>query len=118
MEVTSVTKYVRLAPLKAQDLARAITGRPVPEALGMVQASRRKAAFQIAKTLKSAIANAENNSKLDAETLYVKTAAIEEGPRMKRWWPRSRGMARPVQRRTCHIRITLAERPARPAKST
>ena len=109
MEVHAKTKYVRLSPSKARDLARAIQGRSVPEALKITQFSERKAAFQLAKTLKSAIANAENNAKLSAENLYVREAVVEVGPTMKRWWPRARGMVSPVLRRTSHIKITLTD---------
>ena len=109
MEVKAITRYVRMSPSKARDVARAIQGRPVAEALAITQMSRRKAAFQIGKTLKSAIANAENNAKLTADTLYVKEALVEEGPRIKRWWPRARGMASPILKRTSHIRITLSD---------
>ena len=53
--------------------------------------------------------NAENNAGLAAEKLYVKEAVIEEGPVMKRWWPRARGMVSPIRKRTSHIRITLSD---------
>lgn len=109
MEVRAITKYVRMSPSKARDLARAIQGLPVPKALTVSSASRRKAAFHIRKTLKSAIANAENNADLSAENLYVKEAVIEDGPRLKRWWPRARGMVSPIKRRMSHIRITLSD---------
>lgn len=109
MEVKAITKYVRLSPLKARDLAREIQGRSVANAVGLTANSKRKAAFHIAKTLKSAIANAENNAGLSADSLYVKEAIIEDGPRMKRYWPRARGMVSPIQRRMCHIRIVLSD---------
>ena len=109
MEVQAITKHVRISPTKARDLARAIQGTPVTVALQISGASKRKAAFQISKTLKSAVANAENNAGLAADKLYVKEAVIEEGPTMKRWWPRARGMVSPIRKRTSHIRITLSD---------
>jgi large subunit ribosomal protein L22 len=109
MDVRAITKYVRLSPTKARDLAREIQGRPVPEALAIAGASKRKAAVQIHKTLKSAIANAENNAELSADQLYVKEAVIDQGPMLKRWWPRARGMVSPIKRPTSHIRITLSD---------
>jgi large subunit ribosomal protein L22 len=87
-------------------------GRSVPEALNITQASRRKAAFQLGKTLKSAIANAENNAGLSAEELYVKEAVVDEGPRMRRYWPRARGMVSPIQKKFSHIRIILSDEKA------
>lgn len=90
-------------------MARAIQGRPVSEAINLTAASKRRAALQIAKTLKSAIANAENNNGLSADNLIVKEAVIDDGPRMRRYWPRSRGMVSPIARRTCHIKIVLSD---------
>lgn len=110
MEIKAITKYVRVAPSKARDLARAMRGLPVAEALRIVQFSERKAAFHISKTLKSAIANAENNSKVSAEKLYVSKAVVEKGPMMRRFWPRSRGMVSPVLKRMSHIKITLTDK--------
>jgi large subunit ribosomal protein L22 len=112
MEVTAVTKFVRIAPRKARNLVRAIQGLPVPQALLIAEFSERKAARCIGKTLKSAVANAENNAHLSADTLRVKEAVIEEGPAFKRFWPRARGMVSPIRKRTSHIRITLTDQPA------
>lgn len=109
MEVTAVTKYARIAPRKARNLVREIQGLPVDKALLAVEFSERKAAGLIGKTLKSAIANAENNASLSAENLRVKEAVIEEGPALKRFWPRARGMVSPIRKRTSHVRITLTD---------
>jgi large subunit ribosomal protein L22 len=109
MEVQATTKYIRISPSKARDLARAIQGRPVPEALRIVQFSERKAAVHLRKTLKSAVANAENNAKLSADELIVREAVVNEGPIIKRWWPRARGMVSPIKKRTSHIKITLTD---------
>ena len=109
MDVKAVTKYVRISPSKARDLAREIQGLPVQDALNITQFSERKAAFHVGKTLKSAIANAENNAELSAEDLWVREAVIEEGPTLKRFWPRARGMVSPIKKRTSHIKITLTD---------
>ncbi len=114
MDVIAKTRFVRLAPSRALDMAHALQGLPVPKALEIVSFSERKAAYYLGKTLKSAIANAENNHQLAAENLYVKEAAVDPGPVMKRYWPRSRGSASPVLKRTSHVRITLTdEKPRR-----
>ena len=81
------------------------------EALAIARLTRRKAAFHLWKTLRSAQANAENNHDLDAGSLFVKEAAIQDGPRLRRWWPRARGMASPIRRRLCHIRVVLSDEP-------
>jgi len=109
MNVTATAKYVRLSPTRARDLAREVTGLPVDQALRITGLSERKAASLIGKTLKSAIANAENNAKLDVAALRVKEAIVDEGPRLKRYWARARGSVRPIRRRLCHIRITLTD---------
>ncbi len=109
MDVQAITKYVRLSPTKARDIARAIQGCPVPDALKIVQASERKGAAEIKKTLKSAIANAENNAGLSADTLYVRTAIVDQGPILARWKPRARGSASPIQKKTSHIKIVLTD---------
>jgi large subunit ribosomal protein L22 len=94
---------------KARDIARAIQGRPVAEALRITEFNERKAAFQIGKTLKSAIANAENNANLSVDDLIVRLAVIEPGPHMKRYWPRARGSASPILKKTSHVRIVLTD---------
>ena len=109
MNVVATSKYVRLSPSKARDLARAIRGVAVSDALQLVQFSSRKAAAQIGKTLKSAISNAENNADLAADTLTVKEVTVDDGPRLRRYWPRARGSASPIKKRTCHIRVVLTD---------
>jgi large subunit ribosomal protein L22 len=113
MEVTAVTKYVRVSPSKARDLIQQLRGKPVAVAMGVTGLSERKAARAICKTLKSAIANAEHNSKLSVDELMVKDVIIDQGPMFKRHWPRARGMVSPILRRTSHIKIVLTDgRPA------
>ena len=109
MEVVARAKNVRISPLKARDLARELQGLPVSAALRVVEFSERKAAFYLGKTLKSAISNAEHNNELDAETLMVKEAVVEEGPRLKRFWPRARGSVSPIRKRMSHIKIVLTD---------
>ena len=114
MEIKAVSRYVRMTPTKARDLTRAITGKSVGEALRTVELNKRKGALALGKTLKSAIANAENNAELSADKLFVAQATIENGPTIPRYWPRARGSAAPIRKKTAHIRITLTdEKPAR-----
>ena len=111
MEVSATTKYVRISPTKTRDLARKIQGLPVAQALQVVDFSERKGARRIGKTLKSAIANAENNAQLDVDDLRVKEAVVGDGPRLRRYWPRARGMVSPIERKTSHVRIVLSDTP-------
>lgn len=109
MEVKAVTKRVRMSASKARDLIRKVRGMPVAQALSLAELNARKAAFEIGKTLKSAVANAEHNARLSVDDLWVKDAYIDEGPVLKRFWPRARGMAKPVLKRTCHITVVLTD---------
>jgi large subunit ribosomal protein L22 len=107
MEVKSTTKYVRLSPKKARDVAREIQGLPVSSALDILTFTPKKAAHLISKTLKTAIADAEHNFSLDANTLVVKEAVIGVGPTIKRFKPRAKGSAGGIRKPTSHIFITL-----------
>jgi len=109
MDVIAITRYARLSPNKARDLVGKVRGLPVGEALKITQFSPRKAATLLGRTLKSAIANAENNAHLAVDDLKVKNATIEEGPRMRRHWPRARGAVSPILKRMCHIRVVLTD---------
>jgi large subunit ribosomal protein L22 len=109
MEIKSIYKYARISPFKAREVAREIQGLPVAAALDVVAFSAKKAAALIAKTLKSAIANAENNANSKVDTLVVKEAVIGEGPTFKRFQPKARGSAGPIRKRTSHIRIVLTD---------
>jgi len=109
MQIISTYKYARISAFKARDVTRAIQGLPVASALDIVRFSPKKAAAMVEKTLKSAIANAENNSDLRADLLVVKEATIGEGPTLKRSQPKARGSAGPIRKRTSHIRIVLTD---------
>jgi large subunit ribosomal protein L22 len=111
METRAIAKYVRISPFKAREVARLIQGKPATEALALVDLIPRKAARLIGKTLRSAVANAENDehSPASAENLIVKEAVIGEGPTLKRWRPKARGMAGRIRKRTSHIRIVVTD---------
>jgi len=109
MEVQALTKYARMSPKKVREVAREIQGRPAAEALDLLKFIPRKSARLIAKTLTSAVANAENNHNLSSDALTVKRALIEEGPAFRRFQPVARGSAHPIRKRTSHIRIILSD---------
>lgn len=109
MQVISTYKYARISAFKAREVTREIQGLPVAAALDIVAFSPKKVASLIAKTLKSAIANAENNNDLRVDTLVVKEATVGEGPTLKRFQPKARGSAGPIRKRTSHIRIVLTD---------
>src|SRR6059058_5328612 len=109
MEVRSIYKYARISPFKAREVTREIQGLPVSAALDLLTFTPKKAAFLIAKTLKSAVANAENNANLRVDGLVVKEATVGEGPTMKRMMTRARGSGSRILKRSSHIRIILTD---------
>ena len=109
MEVQALTRYARMSPKKMRDISRIIQGRKAVEAVDYLALIPRKSARLIAKTLKSAIANAENNANLSADNLVVKSARIEMGPVLKRFRAAARGSAAPRRKKMSHICIVLSD---------
>lgn len=109
MQIKSIFRGARISAFKAREVAREIQGLPVSAALDILAFAPRKAAVMIAKTLKSAIANAENNNNLRADKLVVSEATVGEGQTAKRFQPKARGSAGPIRKRTSNIRIVLAD---------
>jgi large subunit ribosomal protein L22 len=109
MQVKSSYKFARISAFKAREVTRAIQGLPATDALDILRFTPKKAALLVIKTLKSAIANAENNNNLSAANLVVQEAIVGEGPTFKRSQPKARGSAGPIRKRTSHIRITLTD---------
>ncbi|MET3427293.1 large subunit ribosomal protein L22 [Actinoplanes tereljensis] len=94
-----------------------VRGLPAKEALTVLQFAPQSASEQVYKVLASAIANAENNERLDPDALLVSEAFVNEGPTLKRFRPRAQGRAYRIRKRTCHITIAVeAVQVARPAK--
>jgi large subunit ribosomal protein L22 len=92
-----------------REVTREIQGLPVSAALDVLAFTPKKAASLIGKTLKSAVANAENNANLKVDGLVVKEAVVGEGPTMKRMIARARGSGSRILKRTSHIRIVLSD---------
>src|SRR5436309_10953107 len=109
MEVRAIYKYAKISPFKAREVTREIQGLPVSAALDVVAYSPKKAAALVNKTLKSAVANAENNANLKVDGLVVKEAIVGEGPTMKRMMTRARGSGSRILKRSSHIRIVLTD---------
>ncbi len=107
MKIIAESKYVRISPSKVVPFARLLKGLSVADALKLTQFSNKKAARLVGKTLKSAIANVENNAKLSADKFRVEHVLVGQGPSSKRYWSRSRGMARPILKRSSHIQVVL-----------
>ena len=109
MEVQAITRFVRMSARKGHDVARMVRGLQVDAAIAVLDAAPRKSARLLGKTLRSAVANAENNEDLDRAQLRVKEAVVTDGPVLRRFRPRARGMAAPIRRRLSHIRVVVTD---------
>ena len=107
MEVRAQARYVRVSPRKARIVVR---GKSVTKAQEILRFTNRGIAETVEKVLNSAVANAEHNNHLRAESLVVKKAYVDEGPTMKRIRPRAKGSAARIRKRTSHITIVVAPR--------
>jgi large subunit ribosomal protein L22 len=108
-------RYVRVTPMKARRVVDLIRGRNAQEALAVLLFAPQAASEPVAKVLASAVANAENNLSLDPDTLWVRTAYVDEGPTLKRFRPRAQGRAYRIRKRTSHITVELESRPKKVA---
>ena len=112
MKVSATAKYLRGSTRKARLVVQVIKGRPVEEAASLLRFMPQHAAKDVAKVLKSAAANAENNLNLPADELVVLDARADEGPTIKRWRPRAQGRAFPIHKPQTHITVTVGNREA------
>lgn len=110
MEAKAIAKHVRISPLKVNYICDEIRGKQVDEALSILKFTNKKGAYELYKVLHSAVANAENNLNLDRSLLYVKKAYANDGPTMKRFHPKAKGMAYPILKRSSHIGVVVAEK--------
>jgi large subunit ribosomal protein L22 len=103
----AVARHVRLSATKARRVVNLVRGLPAKEALTVLQFAPQAASEPVYKVLASAIANAENNERLDPDALLVSAAYVDEGPTLKRFRPRAQGRAYRIRKRTCHITIEV-----------
>ena len=101
---------MRVAPRKARLVADLLRGKSVGEALGLLEHVPKKAARLITKTLKSVVANAESQQRVDVDRLYIKKITVDGGATWKRFMPRAHGRATRVRKRTSHVTVVLDER--------
>ena len=113
MEIKASLKYFRAAPRKTRLVADLIRKMDADKAQVKLQFLRKRAAEPFLKLLNSAVANASKNFNLDEKkisNLYIKKITVDEGPKLKRWMPVSRGTSHPIQKKTSHITLVLDER--------
>jgi len=107
-EVTAKLNRLDISPRKVRSVIRIIAGLPAGEAEAQLIFRKERAARPILKLLKSAVANTKNKN-ISADSLYIKAIWVNEGPVLKRWLPRARGMATPLHKKFSHVTIVLAE---------
>jgi len=123
IEAVAVARYVRLSPRKARLVADLIRGRRVEQALVLLRFTRKRAARDLAKVLRSAVANAQQRAEelgvpLDVDRLVVSRCVVNEGPRLKRWRAAPYGRALPYVHRMSHLEVAVAEAPAAGGSAT
>ena len=116
MSVTAKLRYLRIAPRKVRLVADLIRKKSIEEAQTILSFTTKKAAKVLLKLLKQAVANAKTNFQLEEKNLYISKILVDEGPKYKRWMPRARGQASPIQKKTSHVTIELTEIEKKPRK--
>lgn len=109
MEVRAVAKYIRISPQKVRKLIDSVKGKPVEEGLNTLKFMPQKAASIIEKTIKSAVANADQYPDIDVDALVIHNITADQGPTLKRFKARARGRGTRILKRTAHITVTLSE---------
>ena len=109
MQVHAITKNIRMSAQKMREVVRQIQGLPALQAQAVLAVVPRKGARFVAKTLRSAIANAEHNNSAKIEALRIKEAVAQTATTLKRFTPKARGSAGPILKRNCHIKIVLSD---------
>jgi len=112
VESIASVKYLRATARKARLVADEVRGKMVSDALAMLDLSiQRKVAQDVAKVVKSAVANMQSkhaDAAIDVDALRIKEIKVDGGPMMKRFRPRAQGRASPIHKRMCHITVTVS----------
>lgn len=116
MSVIAKLNYLRIAPRKVRLIADLIRGKSVEEAQKTLNFTVKRGVRPLSKLLKQAISNAKNNFQLEESNLYISKILVNEGPKLKRWRARARGVAAPIQKKTSHLTIVLDEVVKKPGK--
>ncbi len=109
MEATAIAKGLRIAAQKARLVVDMVRGKPVAQALDILNFSNQKGAGLVRKVLESAIANAENNEGADVDELRVHRIFVDEGRTLKRIMPRAKGRADRIGKRSCHVTVIVSD---------
>jgi large subunit ribosomal protein L22 len=109
-EVKANLRYLRIAPRKVRLVADLIRGKSVQDAERILNFTRKRAAIALLKLLKSAVSNAKHNFNLDEKKLYISKITVNEGPKIRKVFPRARGSADIIQKKTSHVSLILKEK--------
>lgn len=112
---TAKLSYLRIAPRKVRALGDLVKGLSVNEAEAQLMLQRRRVAGSLLKLLRSAVANAKSQKNADVKLLFVESLRVDQGPMLKRYLPRARGMATPIQKKMSHVTLVLSENANLPA---
>ena len=110
MAIKAAHRYARISPRKARLLMDLVRGRDVDDAITILQFAKQRASGMVEKVIRSAVANANEQEVPQRETLYVAKAWVDPGPIIKRFQPKDRGKAYPINKRTSHLVVTIDER--------
>jgi large subunit ribosomal protein L22 len=110
MEIKAAARFVRISPRKARLVMGQIRGKKVEEALNVLSFAHQRGARIVKKLIASAVANAQENSGMDVDSLYIARIYADEGPTLKRWRPRAQGRATRIRKRTSHLTVFLDEK--------
>jgi large subunit ribosomal protein L22 len=110
MEARAKATFERIAPRKVQCVLDLIRNKPADEAAAILKYTPKAACEPLAKLLKSAMANAENNFDMDVSRLYVAECSVSQGPTLKRIRPRAHGRAYRINKKSSHITLVLKEK--------
>ena len=106
---TARLSYARLTPRKARIIANMIRNQPVTTAINSLRFMHKAGARSFFKLLVSAVANAEDQGRVDVDNLVVTRVMVDQGPTLKRWRPRAQGRANRIEKKTSHIFLEVAE---------
>ncbi len=109
MKAKAIAKHVRISPTKVRKVAKAVKGKPVADALNLLDFMPQRSAKILTKVVRSAVANADQEPDVDVDSLSISNISVNEGPTLKRFKPRAMGRASRILKRTSHITVVLAE---------
>ena len=109
MEFKAVAKYVRISSRKVRMMVGAVKSKPVESGLDILKFMPQKAASVVEKTIRSAVANADQHSGVDVDSLVIRNIIADQGPTLKRFRARARGRGTRILKRTAHITVVLSD---------